>query len=184
MDAKTLENLRSKSDAKLRYAEIHLDELKSLNSINGSDFERAHQESFLFHLLGAKDAFLGELNAYYGSSLGEKDLTIGKLCSELKKEGKKSQELVELYNIEKDENGWYFHAKKMRDHSMHVSSVSRHYHLGGKADKEVWLSNPETGQIIERHFIEEFSDWNINMKILLERLRKSAINCNNIIAKD
>lgn len=54
MDEKTLQNLRARADAKLRYAEIHLDELKAIDRLGGSEFDRAHQESFLFHLLGPR----------------------------------------------------------------------------------------------------------------------------------
>ncbi|HXQ35194.1 MAG TPA: hypothetical protein VN843_14355 [Anaerolineales bacterium] len=48
MDAKELENLRSRADAKIRYAQVHLDELKAINRLGGDDFDRAHQESFLY----------------------------------------------------------------------------------------------------------------------------------------
>jgi hypothetical protein len=62
---KTAKSLQARTDAKLRYAKIHLDELAALPIRNGGDFDRAHQESFLFHLFGARDAFLAELNHYY-----------------------------------------------------------------------------------------------------------------------
>lgn len=175
MVEKTLENLRDRSESKLRYAEIHLDELKSLDSIDGSDFDRAHQESFLFHLLGAKDAFLIELVAYYGLTISERDLTAGKLRDEFKKKEKTCPELAELFTLENDKNSWLFHAKEMRDHAIHISAISRQYNLGGEADGQVWLSNPVTGQKIQRHFVEEFIDWVSNMKTLLERLRTTAI---------
>lgn len=175
MDEKTLQNLRARADAKLRYAEIHLGELKALGTLGGSDFDRAHQESFLFHLLGAKDAFLIELNVYYGGGLPENGLTSGKLRDALKRQGKVSPELAELYTLENDENSWLFHAKEMRDHSTHVSGVARAFHLGGPADRQVWLRNPKTGQHIERHFVDEFDDWISNMRGLLERLRSNAI---------
>ena len=51
MDDKNIENLQARTESKLRYAEIHLNELKEQESLVGSDFERTHQESFLFHLL-------------------------------------------------------------------------------------------------------------------------------------
>lgn len=58
MDEKRLENLRARTDAKLRFAEVHLKELLALPRLSGDDFDRAHQESYLYHLIGAKDAFL------------------------------------------------------------------------------------------------------------------------------
>ena len=77
-------SLQARTDAKLRYAKIHLDELATLPIRNGDDFDRAHQESFLFHLFGVRDAFLAELNHYYRCGLPQHDLTVGKLRNVLK----------------------------------------------------------------------------------------------------
>jgi hypothetical protein len=175
MDEKTLQNLRARADGKLSYAKIHLDELKEIGRIGGSEFDRAHQESFLYHLLGAKEAFLIELNVYYAGGLAENNLTAGLLRNALKAQGKESKELAELYTLENEDSSWLFHAKEMRDHSTHVAAVTRAFHLGGSADGQVWLQNPKTGENIERHFVDEFSDWVSKMKDLLERLRESAI---------
>jgi hypothetical protein len=176
MDAKELENLRSRTDAKLRYAQVHLDELKALTRLGGDDFDRAHQESFLYHLLGAKEAFLIELNTYYSGGLPSNELTAGKLRDALKEKGKASKELAELYLLESDQSSWLSFTKEMRDYSTHVSGASRDFHLGGDNGGQVWLRYPKTGQIIERHFVDEFSDWLANMTELLERLREGAIN--------
>ena len=178
MDPKTLKNLRSRADAKIRYAEIHLDELKAIDRLSGDDFDRAHQESFLYHLLGAKEAFLKELNVYYSGEPPINDLTAGKLREALKAKGKVSKELAELYSLESDQSSWLSIAKVMRDYSTHVLGAPRDFHLGGDADEKVWLRNPKTGQSIKRHFVDEFSDWLLSMKELLERLRESAINEN------
>jgi hypothetical protein len=173
---KGLDNLCSRTDAKIRYAQVHLDELKAINRLGGEDFDRAHQESFLYHLLGAKEAFLAELNIYYSAGLPSSDLTAGKLRDVLKERRMVSKELAELYSLETDQSSWLSHAKAMRDYSTHGSGANRRFHLGGSHDGEVWLDNPKTGKSIERHFVDEFVDWLSNMKELLDRLRKSAIN--------
>jgi hypothetical protein len=175
MDDNTLQNVRARTDAKLRYAEIHLEELRALPQLGGDEFDRAHQESFLYHLLGAKEAFLIELNAYYNGGLDSKDVTSGKLRDALKKRGMVSKELSELYALESDKSSWLFHAKEMRDHSTHVAAVARAFHVGGAADGQVWLKNPTTGESSQRHFVEEFGEWAIQLKALLERLRASAV---------
>lgn len=182
MDENTLQNIRERVDAKLRYAQVHLDELRELKSLDGSDFDRAHQESFLYHLLGAKDAFLLELNAYYRTGLSMEGLTAGKLRNALKEQGKESFELSELFQLENQESCWLFQAKEMRDYSTHISNIPRAYFLGGERDQEVHLKNPNTGQQIERHFVEEFADWLTNMKGLLKRLRSTTIE-NTLIRK-
>ena len=175
MNEKTLKNLRSRTDAKLRYAEIHLDELKSVGVIGGSDFDRAHQEAFLFQLLGAKEAFLIELNAYYELSLPNIGLTVGKLRKSLKEQGKHSPELAKLFSLERDEDSWLSQAKVMRDYSTHVSGIIHKFHLGRSAHQQVWLRNPTTGKYIEIHFPEIFLSWHVKMKDLLDNLRASAI---------
>jgi hypothetical protein len=175
MDENTLQNLRARADAKLRYAAVHLDELKAIGRLGGGDFDRAHQESFLFHLLSAKDAFLIEFNAYYPSGLPDKNLTLGTLRKALMQKGVASKELAELYSLEQDETSWLSQAKAMRDQSTHVTGVIRAFHLGGPNDGQVWLKNAKTDQSIERHFVDMFSEWIVGMEKLLERLRTSAI---------
>ena len=180
MDKKVIQNLCDRTDAKLRYADIYVAELRKLTS-NGDDVDRAHQESFLFHLWGAKDAFLIELNYYYNINLPIDKVKNGTLQVELKKLNKVSIELDELLKLEKDNNRWLFVMKDMRDSSTHRTAVPRVYHIGGEFDNQVFLRNQKTGQNIERHFVDEFADWGSNMKILLQRLRASALNQNNIV---
>ena len=177
-ESKEMENFCSRTDRKLRFAQVHLDELKVKGISNGDDFDRAHQESFVYHLLGAKEAFLIELNAYYGTELKGQEISMGHLKKALEKKGMQSNELVELYKLENEEESWLFHAKAIRDHSTHISDVPRHYHLGGENHQLVFLSNPKTGQIIERHLIDEFSEWVNKMKDLIERLRATALSNN------
>lgn len=176
MNEKIITPLQERTDAKLRYAEIHLDELKSIERLGGDDFDRAHQESFLYHLLGAKDAFLIELNTYYSVGLGSNGLSMGKLLNALKEKGRRSEELAELYTLESDERSWLFDAKAMRNHSTHVLGVKRHFHLGGVNDGKIFLTNPESGEKIERDFIDDFTNWLNQMRSLLGRLRVSALN--------
>ena len=52
MDKTVIKALQERTGAKLRYAGVHLDELEAMPSRRGDNFERAHQESFLYHLLG------------------------------------------------------------------------------------------------------------------------------------
>jgi hypothetical protein len=179
MDVKTLNNIRSRADAKLRYAEIHLNELKTLRQHGGNDFDRAHLESFLFHLLGAKEAFLIELNAYYDCQLPENEITSGNLRKILKSRERESDELTELFRLENEENSWLYHAKEMRDHSTHISGIPHAFHLGGLVDHQVWLQNPKNGQYIEQDFVELLDNWHKCMNDLINNLRASAIKATN-----
>ena len=132
----------------------------------------------MYHLLGAKDAFIQEINIYYSCGLDPTFISPGKLQEEIKKKGKPSAELAELYTLENDGSSWLFHAKEMRDHSTHISHVPRAYHLGGENSGKVFLRNPVTNQDIPTHFVTEFEEWQSNMEKLLERLRGTAINGN------
>jgi hypothetical protein len=180
INQKEIENLQARTDSKLRYAQLHLDELKERSISHGDDFDRAHQESFLYHLIGAKDSFLIELNTYYKTGLVEQEISMGKIREALNKRGRKSLELKELYELEIDDNSWFSHAKAIRDHSTHVSNVPRHFHIGGVNDNLVFISNPKTGKVIKRHIIDEFSDWLTLMNETLKRLRTTAITTNSL----
>ena len=117
MDEERTKALQERTDAKLRYARVNLDELKEQGPLSGNDFDKAHQESFLFHLFGARDALLQELNHYYGANLSPEELTSGKLRAALEGQGLKSEELKALHELEQDEESWYRQTKDMRDYT-------------------------------------------------------------------
>lgn len=172
--------LIDRTDAKLRYAKVHLDELKSINVHGGDDFDRAHQESFLFHLSGVKEAFLVELNFYYGAGLSNDSISLGKLRNSLKNKGMSSPEVAEIYALENDKNNWLYLLKSMRDVSIHTTGVKRHYHLGGTNHGKVWLSEPYTQNTIEVHFVDIFESWLSNMDSLIQKLRASSMKYANL----
>jgi hypothetical protein len=178
MDEQRSKALQERTDAKLRYSSVHLDEIKALGPLGGNDFDRAHQESFLFHLFGARDALLAELNHYYGTNLVPESISPGRLRDALKQQGVQSPELGALYELENNDSSWFRQAKDMRDHSTHVQGVPRAYYLNLGGDNEggkVKLKNPRTGQLTTQHLPEEFEDWLKQMTALIQRLRESAL---------
>jgi hypothetical protein len=112
------------------------------------------------------------------AKLPETDLTAGKLRNAIITKGKKSVKLEELFTLENQENSWLFHAKAIRDYSTHISNVPRAYHIGGIKHLQVYLKNPKNDKKIERHFVDEFTDWLASMNTLLDKLRISAIKNN------
>ncbi|MBI5453288.1 MAG: hypothetical protein HY956_01525 [Deltaproteobacteria bacterium] len=173
-------NLKNRTEAKLRYAWVHLNELVTTIPYHvGDDFERAHQESFLYHFLGAKDAFLAELNVYYNCKLPPDNLTLGELRKARKKLNKKYHEITALHNLENDDTSWLSKAKVMRDYATHMHGIARTYHHGGPHHGNVFLRNPKTGDNIEIHYVDEFSNWLSLMSDLLQKLRESAIKNNS-----
>jgi hypothetical protein len=176
MDDTHTKPLQERTAAKLRYARIHLDELKSHGPPDGGDFDKAHQESFLFHLLGTRDALLVELNHYYAAGVPSDALSLGKIRDALKVRGISSPELRKLYELEQNESSWLAKAKDMRDHSTHVQGVPRAYFLGGENHQKVKLKHPRTGDLTERHFTLEFEDWLNSMSALVVSLRESGLS--------
>ena len=171
MDQKRYEGARSRTDSKLRYAGVHLEELQSVRR-GGDDFDRAHQESFLFHLIGVRDAFLQELNIYHECNLALDRVHIESLTKALKGSGKRSQAIETLTRLEADSSSWFSRAKEMRDHSTHRHSVPRVYHIGGERHGQVFLTNTSNGAPVETDFILLFERWKNEMASLISEMRK------------
>jgi hypothetical protein len=171
MDPQRTKSLQARTEAKLRYAKVHLDELAQLQIISGQDFDRAHSESFLFHLFGAKDALLAELNYYYGADLPAKSLTPGQLRTALTQRGVQSPELGRLSQLDQEDDSWYSQAKGMRDHGTHHQGVPRVFSIGGPKHGQVRLKNPETGTLAEHHVVQQLQYWLKEMTALVRELR-------------
>jgi hypothetical protein len=67
------------------------------------DFHRAHEESFLFHLHGARDGFLHEVNEHHGLGIPADEVTLKRLRKELKETGKKNRQVSEIRDSEKNQ---------------------------------------------------------------------------------
>ena len=169
-------NAKKRTNAKLRYARVHLNELWShQRKGSGDDFERSHIESFLFHLFGAYDAFLQELNLYYGCGLELREVKLSKLNKKLSKMDIGCPELDKLTQYEKNPKCWMNVAREMRNHSTHRRSVPRTFHAGGKDDGKVSLRDPRSGELIEKDYADVFGEWCSEMETLLNDLRNTAV---------
>lgn len=173
MNSEAIKSTQSRTDAKLRYAAVHLEELQTTH-IGGNDFDIAHQESFLFQLLGVIDAFLQEINVYYQCGLSLKEVRRVTLKKKLKELGRNCPEFDEIRSLEQSEASWLGIAKEMRDHSTHRHHVPRSYHLGGEHHRKIFLRNPRTGENVEKDLIELFREWYSETEHLIIRLRSSA----------
>ena len=175
INSQEFEAAQSRTDSKLRYAAIHLDELRSIER-RGNDFERAHQESFLFHLFGVRDAFFHELNIAYECGLPINRVRMESLLKTLSERGACSKELDSIKALEADPNSWLSCAKEMRDHSAHRHSVPRVYHVGGERHGEVFLTDTKSGKPVEQDYLQLFESWLDSMKLLISGLRSSNIS--------
>ena len=177
MDQNTIKNLQARTDAKLRYAEIQLLDIERIPRRNGNDFERSHQEAYLFHLIGALDAFLSEINVYYQCGLAADGISAGKMRNVImKRAGKNAPELSELHDIAALQGTWLANGKVMRDHSTHRGGVPRVISLGGELDGVNYLKNPETGAVIEEDYPLVFRRWHAQASDIVKRLRSTAVS--------
>lgn len=165
-----------RTDAKLKYARVHLEELRNHNRRGtGDDFERAHQESFLYHLLGAIDAFLQELNGYYDCGLSPSRVRRQTLSREMEKRGVTSLALKELDGLASNSKSWLSVAKELRDHVTHRKSVTMKFFVGGERDGEVEFEDPRTRNPIRGDILDAFELWQTEMETLLSGLREGVI---------
>ena len=170
-------NAKKRTNAKLRYARVHLEELRShQRKGSGDDFERSHIESFLFHLFGALDAFLQELNLYYGCGLELREVKPHKLREKLSNMDIGCPELDKLSQYDENPESWMSVAKEMRNHSTHRRSVPRVFEAGGKDDGKVSLRDPRSGKLIEKDYADTFEEWFSEMETLLNDLRNTAVS--------
>ncbi len=170
-----------RTEAKFGFARVHLDELRAYRGRGSGDaFERSHQESFLFHLLGALDAFYQELNVCYGCNLSLEDVNPKSLWSQLQSRGLTSPELKEIKKLGGDPTSWLGKAKEMRNRWMHRQDIARVFHVGGEMNGQVRLKHPKSGQEADgqeadKDYPDEFESWYRDMQSLLSRLRASAV---------
>jgi hypothetical protein len=148
---------RERTDAKLRYADVHITELKLIRR-DGSDFDAAHQESFLFHLFGVRDALLQEINIFHSCGLAIEKVTRRQLENVFTNTGLTSPALDALIELEDDPNSWLSGAAEMRHQSTHRRSVPRTYYKGGADDGAVHLHDTRIGQEIKVDYVKRKDD--------------------------
>ena len=162
---------RERTEQKLRFARLHLDELGSRPSGQGDDFERAHYEAALAQLLGAYDAFLGELNVALSCNRDPGDISLGKLRESLKTQGRSSQVLRRLYELQQNEGSWFRHLQDLRHASTHRRGVPLAFHLGGPKHRKVSFKHPATLEEQDAPADETLGAWLKSMRRLIDEAR-------------
>lgn len=160
-----------RTDQKLRFARIHIEELRNHPSRNsGDDFERAHHEAILMQMYGATDAFLQELNIHYSCGLAPDQVSRARLAQHLKTRNVTAVELLELEALVADADGYLGQTKDRRHHITHRGGVPMKHYFNGPSK----LVHPKTRDEIKTDTIELFDDWLARLTSLLARLRASA----------
>jgi hypothetical protein len=171
------DTLRSRTDTKLNYAQIHVEELREQPPAagRGHAFERAHQEACLAQLFGAYAALLQELNADLNCGLAPEDVTLGNMREELKKRGRSSLALKHLYCLDQDQTSWFHKAKVARDHTTHIGGIPLSHYVGGQDNGVTALRNPKTTAVLQGDATDTLAGWVLEMERLVQRIRYAAV---------
>lgn len=161
-----------RTNDKLALAKIHLDEFTNRKErSSGDQFERGHQESFLFHLVGARDSFLQEINDTCGLGLPLERVEMRSVREGLAKRGLASNAFDRIDSLEKDGKSWLFQILDLRNHCSHRLHISRQFHRGGARNGQIFLVLPRTGVLIEKDVHEFFQECLEEMERLIAELR-------------
>ena len=171
--------LKERTTAKIEYAKLMLDELcrRSNSAGRGDPFERAHEEAVLFHIIGAKDVFLQEINATYELGLKPSQVDENNLAKTLVKKGKTCPALQELMLLKEDKSSWLYKANILRNLGTHRKGPARTFFLtvGGGDKGDVYYNDPEDPKnYIAEEDTHKYLEHRIqDMTELLQRLRKT-----------
>ena len=165
------DDLTARTDAKLRYAKLHIQELRDCSIPGqGHDFERAHLEAFFAQLFGAYASLLQELNEDLGCSLKPSAVSLGKLREAMKTKGPVNPKLTQLHQMDRDATSWFAKAKCMRDHVTHIGGIPMVFNEGGPKHGVVELRDPKTLQVLGSYFLL-FESWVNEMQRVVAAMR-------------
>ena len=170
-----MEMLRERTEQKLRFAKLHFDELASVPSGSGDDFERSHLEAFLAQLLGAFDALLSELNVALGCHRDPADVSLGKLRKSLQTQRRSSEVLRRIYEIQQDEGSWLRRLQDLRHAATHRRGVPLAFHLGGPLHRKVSFKHPGTFEEFPDHAGATLAAWLDDMRTLIDESRQQVL---------
>lgn len=162
-------DFRGRTRTKLEYAKIHLDEIR--DHPRQDAFARAHQESVLFHVVGAKDSFLQEINDAYQLPLEPDQVNERNLGRELENKEIQCQAFSRLLELKKEATSRLAQTIELRHQGTHRFHISRGFHQGDEFDGEVFFVDPRTRQEIHVPIVQFLEECIQEMTQLIEDLR-------------
>ena len=138
---------RYRTEEKLRYAEIHIDELSAYHHATSNDeWENAHQESCFAHLAGAVEAVLHEINDEYALNLALAKVTWKTVAEALKRSNQTSPAFDHLSQLRKDGSSWLALLFEWRNHGTHRQRIGKGVNLSTRRIVDNEFADPRTGQ--------------------------------------
>ena len=132
-----------RANQKLCYAEIHLEELRNYpKAFSNDDWEDAHQESVLYHLAGAVDALLHEINDGYSLGLNQRQVKWEHVKNKLQQSSQSSPAFNHLQQLREDDRSWLSLLLEWRNYQAHNKRIPKFVQIG--MDNE--FRDPRTGK--------------------------------------
>lgn len=170
MKKKKLTALSEMTDAKLRYSQLYLDAIKN-PEIAGTDEEKAHQQSFVFHLTRASEALLIEANERFGLGLKEKHLSIEGLRSakfDSKKAAREGKKLAKSLG----KKGWI---EEVRSFSLDKPIKTKKIKNSSEENESALLVG-EVNSASQDTLLAKFEEWQAKMRTTINESRASVQN--------
>lgn len=139
--------MKDRTTRKLHFATIHISELRNyIHATSNDDWENAHQESSFYHLAGAVEAILHEINDAYMLGLSLDQVKWEKVAKALSRGHKTSPAFTHLKTLKADVDSWLSQLFEWRNHGTHRRHVSKILHLSTHEIVDNQFSDPRTGQ--------------------------------------
>jgi len=162
----------ARTNQKLNFARIHLDALRDGCQSNGWNKHiliESYNESVLFHLASAYDAFLHEIAERY--NLDTSHITSYRtLAEDMELSGQECPELAELSVLEADNSSWlhkmvraYEACWRATDRSAPVSAAS--------SVSEIHVAQVNPAHTDESEILKEYQHWFDALRDLIDRQR-------------
>ncbi len=101
-----------RADRKLIYSQLMIDELESYDRHHSNDdWENAHQETVLYHLSGAVDALLHEINIAYELDISISKVKFQTIKKELCSTEQSSPAFIKISELRTKADSWLFYMK-------------------------------------------------------------------------
>lgn len=166
---------QDRTDSKLRFANLLLNELLTSGHLgSGDDYEISYEESCLYHIIGAKDAFLQELNLAYNLNLSLKLVSERNIQNKLKDRSGNYESFNVLKNLEDDSESWLAMIIEYRNHGTHRDRIPRSIYVKMNISRESSFNFPPIadGKPLDQNIPDYLKSSIENMRDLIQELRE------------
>jgi len=137
---------RARTDQKIEYAAVLIREIcDSTHATTNDTWENAHQESCFFHLAGAVDAILHEINAAYSLCLELREVDWRAVGRALGKTSQRSPAFDLLMKTKKQSGDWLGLLYEWRNQGAHRARVGKIVYASVNSVVDNQFKDPRTG---------------------------------------